>query len=202
LTSSLRGPTTPTCTQKTHPAAQKCNTYSDLSYVLPFRGNAFVDTSTLTPPQSPQVLNCSDQMNGDPSDIGFDVTGCIAALTKTFGTSNWLYGFQTFHAAADALFLINQVQGALTCTWPGVNGRCIYPTYVYAIPDAFDLPVYISCSLTIRLNSYAESLGTRTANMVQLLHHYQNTDGPNTCVPGKDQITYCKGLTAACAGGV
>ena len=41
---------------------------------------------------------------------------------------------------------------------------------------------------------YAESLGTRTANMMQLLHHYQNTDGPNTCVPGKDQLTYCKGI--------
>jgi hypothetical protein len=31
--------------------------------------------------------------------------------------------------------------------------------------------------------------------MMQLLHHYQNTDGPYTCVPGKDQFTYCKGAS-------
>jgi hypothetical protein len=38
--------------------------------------------------------------------------------------------------------------------------------------------------------------------MMQLLHHYQNTDGPYTCVPGKDQFTYCKGAYANMQGGV
>ncbi len=112
---------------------KKCNIIPR-SYVLPFRGNAFVSNGTWTKAQIPLVLNCSAQIASDPNDIDFDITGCIANVTAQLGSSNWLYGFQTFHAAADALFLINQVQGPLTCTWPGapgVNGKCLYPTYVY-----------------------------------------------------------------------
>jgi hypothetical protein len=104
-----------------------------LSYVIPFRGNAFITNSTWTGAQVPTIVNCSMQIASDPNDIDFDMTACIQNITQTLGSPNWLHGLQTFHAAADALFLINQVQGAFTCTWPGspgVGDRCLFPTYV------------------------------------------------------------------------
>jgi hypothetical protein len=136
--------------------------------VLPFRGNAFVDTTKLSPPPAniPVVLNCTDQVASDPNDIDFDITGCIAAVTQQLGTPNWLYGFQTFHAAADALFLINQVQGPNTCTWPGspgVNGKCLYPTYVYCTPlspinlNSWPFPAFLNGFTQIHFDVLADT---------------------------------------------
>ena len=65
------------------------------------------------------------QIANDPNDIDFDMTACIQNITQTLGSPNWLHGLQTFHAAADALFLINQVQGAFT--WHTFNIKTLNP---------------------------------------------------------------------------
>ena len=119
-------------------------------YVLPFRGNAFIDSKSWTGSQIPTVINCSSQIASDPNDIDFDITGCISSVSQTksqngvsWGT-NWLYGFQSFHAAADALFLINQVQkracNTRTVIWYCFNGAKRFkgrrPAYGPVLADA------------------------------------------------------------------
>jgi hypothetical protein len=186
-------------------------------YVIPFRGNAFVSSPLWTGSQVPDVLNCSAQIANDPNDIDFDVTGCISAISQKYGP-NWLYGFQTFHAAADALFLINQVQpsplqsrnecfnhesilsfdersgpraahvlvasesrycGAMLVSYICVRSTLHHARLRWSITRSFPA-LYFT-----RDPRYAESLGTRTANMMQLLHHYKNS----ACVSGQDQRT-------------
>ena len=92
---------------------------------------------------------------------------------------------------------IVQIQGPLTCTWPTIPSsaptRCVFPTYVYT-----SLPPPQNCNnSTSRPHIYAESLGTRTANMMQLLHHYNNLGAPGVCIPGKDQQQYARARMAS-----
>ena len=64
----------------------------------------------------------------------------------------------------------------------------MFPTYVYtSLP-----PLQNHNNSTSRPHIYAESLGTRTANMMQLLHHYNNLGAAGVCIPGKDQQQYAR----------
>ena len=75
----------------------------------------------------------------------------------------------------------------------------MFPTYVYTslsppqnCNNNTSPPPLQNCNIsTSRPHIYAESLGTRTANMMQLLHHYNNVQ-PGVCIPGKDQQQYAR----------